>query len=150
MASIKERQKIYDLYRNGLTMSQIAKELPYFTRSSISGYIGRAIQNGILQRRSYENKHDNKKKSVKVSNFAALNAVRRIEARLDAKINNSEPIVIEQSTGKLKILELNKNSCRYICSNDLYCGEEIFDSGNKFPAYCRYHHSKCFNRCKNV
>lgn len=123
----EKREKIRDLWRLGLSSSEIANEVG-LSRNSVIGAVHRMRQNGV-ELDSRQNK-----KSTKTSQQINIVITKKIEEK------TSEPV---------DIMGLGFFSCRYIIKEGnvfetRYCNNKIHNA-----SYCKEHYKLCYYPAKN-
>ena len=123
MKELTERERaVLHLLKEGLTLQVIAGRLS-LTRNAVSGLVYRM-------------------KGAHVPGAIWPASVRKLKKSPPPRaVRRADPQAARTARGPLTLLELKRNSCRFILGDDLtfYCGEEA-----EVAPYCTKHRAVCY------
>ena len=148
MTLSEDDQEILDLWKQGLTGSQIAKKT-YNTRNAVMGKLYRWRQSGIINYKSTKTREAAIKEQVRIANRKqALGKgkprhVVKKELPLINFLDNLPPP--PPLTEPVKFMDLSPQSCRYVVSGGVakdfrFCNHPKKDGSS----YCQEHHVLCY------
>lgn len=141
--------KIIDLFKSGVTTSQIGKEVGK-SKNSICGLISRYREWGYMEEKrfgmskEFRPKQDRSKSPMLVEKRLKYLFDRPKLDKAIAKRTIPTGPVLPPVTDGITFWKLKRTSCRYVLNDGLpetfkFCGEPIHNK-----AYCAYHASICY------
>lgn len=128
----EEEERLKELHIEGQTYSQMAMELRK-TRNSV---IGKSVRMCLGGNRKKGDARIPNRDVVYISPHSLKYKFRHSSKYMDKEIRNKYDSA--QIKGRLSINELDEKSCRYVCSNDKFCGKPIHKK-----RYCKEHYDAC-------